>query len=364
MRKKIRILLGMVISAATFFSMFSVNSKAVESTGILGSVTIRISAVGDCTLGNDVKQSKIKNCFSNVYDLNGADYFLSGARPYFMSDDLTIANLEGTLTELGSPNPNKTWRFRGRPEYTDILTRSSVECVSFANNHCRDYGPESYTDTISNVTKAGLLCASEEMIAYTDIKGIKVAVIAFSSAFRCSDTEADKEYSDTLYMKRLIGSAITSARQQGAQLVIANLHFGIELDKAPSKQQIELAHYTIDSGADVVLGHHPHVLQSIEYYNGGYIAYSLGNFCFGGNTNPKNKDTVIWKQEFTFTGGVKTSQKVQVVPFLVSSDSKQNNYCPTPAQGKDYTRIIGKLQSYSSKYGVTIGDDGTLQVSN
>ncbi len=350
------------ILAATIFATTALGLPINASAAQPGTVTIRISAVGDCTLGNDEKQAGIGNCFNNVYAQNGTDYFLSGAKPYFAMDDFTIANLEGTLTDLGEARTDKDWRFRGKPEYTDILTHASVEGVAFSNNHCRDYGPESYTDTISNVTKAGLLCASEEMIGYRNIKGINVAFIAITSAFRASDAPKDREYADTQYIKKIIRNTVDSAKASGAQLVVMNLHFGIEREKNPSSQQKELAHYAVDCGADVVLGHHPHVLQPVEYYNGAYIAYSLGNFCFGGNTKPKNKDTIIWQQEFTFTGGVKTGQRVQVIPFLISSDPNLNNYCPVPATGNDYTRIIGKISNYSGKYGVAVGTDGVLTV--
>ncbi len=184
-----------------------------------------------------------------------------------------------------------------------------------------------------------------------------------NSAFRGADTASYKEYPDTDFLKELIGGLIAEAKEEGAQLILANLHFGIELDKLPSKQQIELAHHAVDCGADVVLGHHPHVLQSMEYYNGAYIAYSLGNFCFGGNTKPKNLDSVIWQQEFVFEGGEMTSQSVKIVPFLISSTTDQNDYCPVEAEGKDAKRIMDKLNDYSKEYGIHITEDGTVEVT-
>ncbi len=358
MRKNFLIAGTVLLISLCAFSLFPGKARAEDGA----QVTIRITAAGDCTLGNDVKQSGISNCFDNVYNKNGADFFLSGAKPYFEQDDLTIVNLEGTLTDKGSPDPNKKWRFRGRPEYIGILTGSSVEAVSFANNHCRDYGEESFADTVSNVTKAGLICSSEELVSITEIKGIKVGIIAVNSAFRKTDEQVDREFDDTEFLKNLTRNLIENARSRGAQLVIVNLHFGIEREKLPSSQQKELAHYAVDCGADVVLGHHPHVLESIEYYNGAYIAYSLGNFCFGGNTKPGNIDTVIWQQEFAFSGGKKTGQSVKVVPFLISSDRKENNYCPVPATGSDHTRIINKLNTYSGDYGVQINNDGMIEV--
>ena len=323
-------------------------------------VTVKISAVGDCTLGNDIKQAGIKNCFNNIYDENGYDFFFQNVRPLFASDDLTIVNLEGTLTDVGVPDANKKWRFRGKPEYTKILTGSFVEAVSFSNNHCRDYGPESYADTIKNLQDAGLIFSSEEITAIKNINGIKVGLASVNSAFRRSDEQQDKEFYNTELLKQLISKDIEQLKKSDVALIIINLHFGIEQDKNPSAQQIELAHYAIDNGADVVLGHHPHVLQPVEYYKGSYIVYSLANFCFGGNTNPKNRDTIIWQQTFYFSDGKRVGQDASIIPCLISSEASYNNYQPVIASGSDYTRIINKMKVGSRKYGVFVADDGKV----
>ena len=88
-------------------------------------------------------------------------------------------------------------------------------------------------------------------------------------------------------------------KKAGAQIIIVNFHWGIEKQYTPDENQKALAHLAIDEGADLVIGHHPHVLEGIEKYNGKYICYSLGNFCFGANRNPKDKDTMIFQQTFT-----------------------------------------------------------------
>ncbi|MCR4587222.1 MAG: CapA family protein, partial [Lachnospiraceae bacterium] len=308
------------------------------------------------------KQAGISNCFDNVYDQQGPDYFLKEVKRYFEGDDLTLVNLEGTISSLGEPDPNKKWRFRGDPEYLQILTGSSVEAVSFSNNHCRDYGEESYTDTMKNLEEAGILYSSEDITAVTTVKGIKIGMLAVNSAFRAGDNANNKEYPNTRELMDIIQACIDELKEQEVQLIIASLHFGVESTSQVTSQQKQLAHFAIDQGADLVIGHHPHVLQGTEYYNGAYIAYSLGNFCFGGNTNPKNRDTVIWQQEFTFTDGAKTGQSVKLVPCLISSPKGRNNYQPITATGSAATRILGKMRRYSSAMGVTVGSDGTLTV--
>ncbi len=335
-------------------------AQAGEEAAENDAVTIRLTATGDCTLGNDVKQAAIDNCFDNVYAKKGPEYFLREVKQYFAADDLTLVNLEGTHTTLGEPDPNKKWRFRGKPEYLQILTGAGVEAVSFSNNHCRDYGEESYTDTMKNLEEAGLLYSSENLTCLTEVKGIKVGMFSVNSAFRASDEPKDREYLNTGELMDIIKACTDDLKEQGAQLIIASLHFGVESTSNVTVQQKELAHYAVDQGANVILGHHPHVLQAAEYYNGAYIAYSLGNFCFGGNTNPKNRDTVIWQQDFTFTEGKLTGQSVTLIPALICSPKGRNNYQPVTATGSSAKRILKKMRDYSDPYGVTVDAKGIL----
>ena len=112
--------------------------------------------------------------------------------------------------------------------------------------------------------------------------------------------------------------------------------------------QKELAHAAVDQGADLVIGHHPHVLQGIEKYNGRNIVYSLGNFCFGGNSYPSDMDTIIFQQTFTFEGGEQKEDDVtNIIPCRISSADGYNNYQPTPAEGEEADRILQKLEERS-----------------
>ena len=138
----------------------------------------------------------------------------------------------------------------------------------------------------------------------------------------------------------------------GAEVIIVQIHWGVEGDNYPQDSQISLAHKAIDSGADLVIGHHPHVLQGMECYKGRMIAYSMGNFCFGGNQNPRDKDTMIYRQTFTVKDGKATDYNdYSVVPCSLSSTSSRNNYQPTPAEGSEKQRIADKTQKFSDKLG-------------
>ena len=112
--------------------------------------------------------------------------------------------------------------------------------------------------------------------------------------------------------------------------------------------QKDAAHAAIDAGADLVLGHHPHVLQGIEKYNGRYICYSLGNFCFGGNKNPSDKDTMIFQQTFTFeNGNLLDDSNINIIPCSLSSSGKKNDYKPRVLKGSEKDRVMKKIQDMS-----------------
>jgi poly-gamma-glutamate synthesis protein (capsule biosynthesis protein) len=146
--------------------------------------------------------------------------------------------------------------------------------------------------------------------------------------------------------------------------VIASCHWGIEGDHYPNDYQQQLAHQIVDWGADLVVGTHPHVLQGVELYNGKVICYSLGNFCFGGNSNPTDKDTAIFQQTFTFVDGVlQTDISADIIPCRLSSTDSKNDYQPTVVTGEKKQSIIDKMNEYSEPYSsIGFDNDGKLIV--
>lgn len=300
-------------------------------------VSITISAAGDCTLGTDENfdQSRSLNAY---YDENGPAYFLQSVKPVFEADDLTIVNMEGTLTESTS-RMDKTFAFKGPADYTKILTEGSVEAANLANNHSRDYGEQSYTDTIAALDAAGIVNFGYDRTAVMDVNGVKVGLVG------------TYELAEGMGCEEEMIANIKAVEDQGAQIVIVSFHWGIERENYPDETQVSLAHSAIDHGADLVLGHHPHVLQGIEVYNGKNIVYSLGNFCFGGNSNPSDKDTMIFQQTFTVQNGELVEDNVtNIIPCSVSSESGYNNYQPTPLEGDEAERVRGRIEEYSSGF--------------
>ncbi len=297
--------------------------------------TITISSMGDCTLGTDenFNQSRSLNAF---YNSQGADYFFKNVRSILEKDDLSIVNFEGTLT-TSATRADKKFAFKADPEYVNILTGGSVEAANIANNHSADYGEVSRTDTLEILEDAGIAAFGYEQVQLLEINGIKVGLTGIY------------ELAEHLEKKQQVKENIAALKEAGAELIVVNFHWGTEREYVPNATQKELAHLAVDEGADLVIGHHPHVLQGIEKYKGKYIAYSLGNFCFGGNSNPQDKDTMIFQQTFTIEDGkIKKDDKIQIIPCSISSKSNVNDYCPTPLEGDEKQRVLDKIEEYSN----------------
>lgn len=306
-------------------------------------VSITISAAGDCTFGSDRSSPSSANFYSVYKKVKSQNYFFKRVKKVFAKDDLTIVNFEGTLTKSTTRSP-KRFAFRGNPSYVNILKKANIEAVSFANNHCRDYGNKSYSDTIKTLKKAGIKYASYSKVSIYSTKGKKIGMIAVNGL------------EGTTYSKSLIKNGIKRLKKKKVDLIIVSMHAGIERTNTPNTSQKDIARYAVRLGANLVLGHHPHVLQGIEKYRDAYIVYSLGNFCFGGNTNPADKDTMIFQQTFTFKGNklLKKKSKASIIPCSISSTPTRNNYQPKISSGARYKRILNRISKYSKPFGVSL----------
>jgi poly-gamma-glutamate synthesis protein (capsule biosynthesis protein) len=291
-----------------------------------------LSFAGDTTLGNNVG----KSFFADTYKNKGAGWFFGGVKKLFAEDDLTIVNLEGALTEStthihksGSP----VFYFRGSPHYTKILQEGSVEVCNLANNHSRDYGETGYADTKEALKKAGLRSYGGGAVTVMKVKDVKIGFVGVQ--FTSSKSE--------------ITSLIGTAKKKGAQVIVFTSHDGTEGSYKPTSRQRAAAKIAIDAGADAVLFHHPHVIQGTETYKGKFIAWSLGNFCFGGNSNPSDKDSMIVQLRIIKTGG-KFSITPKVIPARLSSHDGYNDLRPKIAAGKTKSRIEKKIKKISGDY--------------
>ena len=330
----------------------SQNTDSSNAT-VSSPVSLTLSVVGDCTLGTD-ETFDYDTSLNAYYENYGADYFLQNVKDIFSTDDLTIANFEGTLTD-SDEREDKTFAFKAPASYASILTGGSVEAVNTANNHSHDYGEQSFNDTLAALDDAGIVHFGYDETAVMDVKGIKVGLVGIYELY------------DHLEREQQLKDNIAKVKADGAQLIVAIFHWGNETETVPDSNQTTLGRIAIDEGADLVCGHHPHVLQGIETYKGRNIVYSLGNFCFGGNSSPSDMDTMIYQQTFTIDAdGVKKDNVTNIIPCSISSATYDgyNNYQPTPAEGDEATRILGKINERSSWISTAEGSTFTAKYNS
>ena len=330
----------------------SQNTDSSNAT-VSSPVSLTLSVVGDCTLGTD-ETFDYDTSLNAYYENYGADYFLQNVKDIFSADDLTIANFEGTLTD-SDEREDKTFAFKAPASYASILTGGSVEAVNTANNHSHDYGEQSFDDTLAALDDAGIVHFGYDETAVMDVKGIKVGLVGIYELY------------DHLEREQQLKDNIAKVKADGAQLIIVIFHWGNETETVPDSNQTTLGRIAIDEGADLVCGHHPHVLQGIETYKGRNIVYSLGNFCFGGNSSPSDMDTMIYQQTFTIDAdGVKKDNVTNIIPCSISSAAYDgyNNYQPTPAEGDEATRILGKINERSSWISTAEGSTFTAKYNS
>ena len=330
----------------------SQNTDSSNAT-VSSPVSLTLSVVGDCTLGTD-ETFDYDTSLNAYYENYGADYFLQNVKDIFSADDLTIANFEGTLTD-SDEREDKIFAFKAPASYASILTGGSVEAVNTANNHSHDYGDQSFDDTLAALDDAGIVHFGYDETAVMDVKGIKVGLVGIYELY------------DHLEREQQLKDNIAKVKADGAQLIVVIFHWGNETETVPDSNQTTLGRIAIDEGADLVCGHHPHVLQGIETYKGKNIVYSLGNFCFGGNSSPSDMDTMIYQQTFTIDAdGVKKDNVTNIIPCSISSAAYDgyNNYQPTPAEGDEATRILGKINERSSWISTAEGSSFTAKYNS
>ncbi|MCL1847595.1 MAG: CapA family protein [Coriobacteriia bacterium] len=295
-----------------------------------------VSFAGDCTLSNFQGASY----FNSVYNNEGPAYFLSGVSDIFANDDLTVVNLEGPFTtatarigkgpEVDEDGNLAAFWFKAPPEYVEILTLGSVEVCNLANNHTLDYGYEGYYETQEVLRDAGIDYFAYDETLVREVNGIHIGFFGFAY-------DADP---DNIYW------IIQQLYDQGAEVIVAYFHDGIEGYYYPYWNQISAAYTAIDYGASAVIMSHPHVIQGTEFYNGGFIAYSLGNFCYGGHTNPDDKDSMIIQLEF-----LRTDDGITCTPFIIpcsiTSTPYTNDYRPMVLEGEEAQRVLDKIAEYS-----------------
>lgn len=313
-------------------------------------VSLTISAIGDCALGTEYAQRG--HTFATVFTENKKDcgYFLANVSAVLAEDDLTIANLETCLTTAEQRKDKSSLQavywLKGEPLYAQILAEGSVEVVNVANNHTYDYGEAGYRETLHSLEKAGIAYCGFDHVLIKEIKGIKVGFLGFN---QFSYKGVWQAYAA---LKEQVVESVQALSEQ-TDLVIVSFHWGNEREIRPSLKQYELAQLAIEAGADLVLGHHPHVLQGIKEYKGKQVVFSLGNFCFGGNRQPYDRDTLIYRQTFTFVEGELVRTTSRVIPCSMTTREGYNDFQPKVLEGAEAEKVLHKLKERSEMINFT-----------
>jgi poly-gamma-glutamate synthesis protein (capsule biosynthesis protein) len=322
MLKRIVVIMVLAVAAACCIAM------APQA----GQRTVTVALTGDILLDRGVRK---------YLDSEGVDYPYEKVRNILGGFDIVFGNLECPITEGGVP-ALKSWNllFKADIENSYALRRAGYDVLNLANNHVMDYGPEGLLSTLDALEKSGIKAvgAGEDsekarLPVYVEVKDIVVGFLGYSAFphegyFFFAD-RPDVAYADI----NRIGDEIRNARDN-CDFLIVSFHWGREFDFYPYDHQRELAYLAADSGADVVVGHHPHVLQGIEEYNGSRIFYSLGNFVFDWQVPTGTDETVI--VGLTLSGG--SIREVELIPVQIKDCQ------PVLAQGDKAERILGWLQ--------------------
>lgn len=297
-----------------------------------GSILLTMSFTGDVTIGSNT-QSGGKSIFDKELEANDGDinFPFKNVRDIFLADDLTMVNFEGTLTTAGK-NRDKlenSFLFRADPSFVSMLPYGGVETVSLENNHVLDMGEDGLAETKQTLLGAGITYASEDEPAIMTVKGVKIGSLAYQTFGGRHDEIIAKLPQD-----------IGQLRQQGCDIVIVSYHWGAEKDYKPNDNQVRLGRATIDAGADLVIGHHSHRINPVEYYNGRYICYSLGNFSFAGHNKPDDMSTYIFQIRMRIRDGALDNQEIKIIPCRISSRTDKNDLIPTPYEKASHIEAV------------------------
>ena len=314
---------------------------------------IILSFAGDCTFGT-VNGDGGPPRFPAVYrQARELDYPFALVQPWLRTDDLSVVNFECTLTNAVQ-TADKQWHFKGPARYANIFPAGSVDAVGLSNNHSHDYLQAGFDDTAANFKRANVPAFYQNTPYVTTVHGVPIVLIGDCTVVGENTTQIG------MAPERVLAQ-IKHYKKPGT-LVIVVMHWGSELDTTPLPWQQAMGHEFIDAGADAVVGHHPHVVQGIEKYKGRTIAYSLGNFAFGGNSRASRPDTFLWRLRFRTTDGTVTPAGALLVPCWITSMRAvntagvlENNYQTRPLFGAEAARTLAlvKTRSAGLTYGLT-----------
>lgn len=306
-----------------------------------GAFLMTVTCAGDFTIGKDMNHGDLFTPELEKHD-GDINFVMQNVRDIFLKDDLTLINFEGTLTDSTFKPKNKTkddFIFSISPSYVSVLPDNGVEAVSLDNNHVRDHGEEGLEDTKQALREAGVEFSTPLETGVWSYRGIiQVAMLSYNCIDRYGEgfksNKFKSEYTEAFLQHDTFEEAVCDeirAAKEIYPVVIVSFHWGNEKYYAPTKNQIRMGHMAAEAGADLIVGHHSHRIQPIEFYNGTLICYSLANFCFAGHSNPSDKSSYILQARFRVKeDGTAAYKDFRIIPIRISSTKERNNFMPTP----------------------------------
>ena len=332
---------------------------------LAGAEEMTLSFIGDCSIGEAIQYRGNENGYTWMLDHNGMEWPFSLVRSYLDADDYTFANLEVVFTER-TRHLDKTFPLLGAPRYAQVLLHSGVDAVNTVNNHCFDYHLEGYRDTIATLDAlefphfgsvyVNSKTNGQDVLLQTEVKGVKIGALGFTYP---QDSDL-----------KLIESRIAALREEGCALVVVSLHWGRETHPVQESWQMKYARQVIDMGADVIWGHHPHVLQPVQFYNGGVIMYSTGNFTFGTMSSKVDRDTGIFQLSYALEEQGPALKRLRVIPCRTTGSGDYRPYELTETEDRErvfkklvYTKTVQNMQNPPAGFlqtGTVVFTDGQM----
>ncbi len=297
--------------------------------------SITLTFLGDCIIGSEEQSRDLPTSFDSVVNEKGMDWPFSGLAELLRADDITSVNFEGVLKEDASNRqPTKMHNFRAPMHFAQVLVDGSVELAGLANNHVYDYAQEGRNSTRQALRDHDIAYYGygDEYIFEKD--GIRVGFAGLRETTFHQD-------------RSRVAAEIRELKKQGCHYIVYACHFGTEYEASHNAIQTAMAHAAIDAGADLVVGTHPHIVQGVERYKQGFIAYSVGNGVFGGNLEMTVFDALALRVELQFESQQLAETAVTLVPILTSGTAPLNDFRPLIAQGADKERILAAIQADS-----------------
>ena len=344
----ILLLPGPGLAGGTWLS-FTEKNAPLEQGFLVGeySGTVTVTFLGDCTLGGEESMRRNGLGYWKRIADNGPEFPFRFLSALTREDDISVANLEGVLTDRALKKVEKRYNFSGPTAYTDILTSGGIDCVTLANNHSHDYGEEGYRDTKAALSAAGVrYFGTDCMAVWRNEEGL---MIGFTGVSNSLSGNRAKRYA----------RQVSLLREMGCAAVISVMHAGTEYSYTPDAYQAQIVQRAMENGVDLVIGHHPHVVQGYRIEKNGLpVVYSLGNCSFGGTTHAKDSDALIVQADLHFEDNALRSTTLRFFPISITSDPRYNNYSPALLTGRDAERVLKKMQD-STGFGFGPFDEQT-----